>query len=58
MGPDMIDSTLLTEAPTLKLLHHTLPDRLDMEKRIDGCQVTMSSNIITKINEVQSSTIR
>ncbi|VDK75933.1 unnamed protein product [Litomosoides sigmodontis] len=44
MGPDMIDSTLLTEAPTLKLSHRTLPDRLDMEKRIDGCQVAQPPN--------------
>ncbi|KAL3995060.1 DIX domain family protein [Acanthocheilonema viteae] len=44
MGPDMIDSTLLTEAPTLKLSHRTLPDRLDMEQRIDGCQVAQPPN--------------
>ncbi|VDM07774.1 unnamed protein product [Wuchereria bancrofti] len=44
MGPDMIDSTLLTEAPTLKLSHRTLPNRLDMEQRINGCEVAQPPN--------------
>ncbi|EFO26936.2 DIX domain-containing protein [Loa loa] len=44
MGPDVIDSALLTEAPTLKLSHHALPDRLDVEQRIDGCQVAQPPN--------------
>ncbi|VDO80385.1 unnamed protein product, partial [Onchocerca flexuosa] len=44
MGPDMIDSVLLTEAPTLKLSHRTIPNHLDMEQRIDGCQVAQPPN--------------
>ncbi|MCP9264051.1 Segment polarity protein dishevelled-like protein DVL-3 [Dirofilaria immitis] len=44
MSPDMIEPTLLTEAPTLKLSHRTPADRLDMEQRIDGCQVAQPPN--------------
>uniref|UniRef100_A0A915Q0L0 DIX domain-containing protein n=1 Tax=Setaria digitata TaxID=48799 RepID=A0A915Q0L0_9BILA len=44
MGPDMIDSVVLTEAPTLKLSSHAHPDRLDMERRIEGCQVAQPPN--------------
>uniref|UniRef100_A0A8R1Y7J1 DIX domain-containing protein n=1 Tax=Onchocerca volvulus TaxID=6282 RepID=A0A8R1Y7J1_ONCVO len=44
MSPDMIDPVLLTEAPTLKLSHRTIPNHLDMEQRIDGCQVSQPPN--------------
>lgn len=35
----MIDSVVLTEAPTLKLSNRTLPGRLSIKQLVDGCRV-------------------